>query len=109
MVVWNVEGCQTQEPWRSSMIECERTQAAGGRGLAWRRLSCVAALGMAIASCTGSIGPTDQNGPSTGSGSGGSQGTTTTTTTSTGTGGSLPPPPDKFVPQTAGLRRLTIP
>jgi hypothetical protein len=105
MVVGDIEGCQTEKPWRPSMIERERTRAADERGSAWRRVCGVAAVGVALASCTGSIGENSHGGPS---GSGGGSGTSTGAGGGS-TGGSIPPPPAKFVPQTAGLRRLTIP
>jgi Protein of unknown function (DUF1592)/Protein of unknown function (DUF1588)/Protein of unknown function (DUF1595)/Protein of unknown function (DUF1587)/Protein of unknown function (DUF1585) len=63
------------------------------RGL--RSAAITTVLGLTLTGCTGVIGGTDGH-RGAGSGSG------------TGTGGVVPPPPG-FIPEAAGLRRLTIP
>src|SRR5882724_1139652 len=83
------------------------------RATGWRRLASAAAF-TTLAACTGTIGGTHGDGTDTGS-TGTATGTMSTgTTTSTGTGvttstGTAMPPPLGYQPQTAGLRRLTVP
>ena len=87
-----------------------------------RRTAITTLLGVCLAGCTGVIeNAADQraggtgNGASAGSGTGSGNGSGTgiggggSGGDRTGTGGTLPPPQPGFVPEAAGLRRLTVP
>jgi hypothetical protein len=75
-----------------------------------------AALGLALASCTNGLlaaGGSNGVGPGNGNGSGGTGAGASAGASGTGVAGAggvvVPPPPPGFTPQSAGLRRLTLP
>ncbi|HEY0707367.1 MAG TPA: DUF1592 domain-containing protein [Polyangia bacterium] len=94
------------------MIESRRNPERGGGLRTGRLLALVTLLAAPTAACTGSIGGSEGMGPDgvTPPGAGGSSGTNPP-----GSGGTgvvppgTPPPPKDFVPEPAGLRRLTAP